>query len=256
MTQPNTVRPASGRHVAWLVTSEPVPYETACAIMQERARAVAEGTAPELVWLLQHQPLYTAGTSAQPEDLIGIPRFPVHRTGRGGQLTYHGPGQRIAYVMLDIKRRGGDVRAFVSSLEDWIVDALSALGVAAERQPGRVGVWVRRRGAGDPRGTHDKIAAIGVRLSRWVSSHGISLNVAPDLSHYAGIVPCGIRDGGVTSLADLGLNPSMEEVDLSLRSAFERHFSAATLKVDGLGAGIFDHQPEAKSASPPGGPAS
>ena len=177
---------------------------------RERVTAIAAGTAPELVWLLEHPPLYTAGTSAKPEDLIAPSRFPVHRTGRGGQFTYHGPGQRVAYVMLDVKRRFGDVRAYVASLEDWVIDTLAALDVAGERQPGRVGVWVRRRTPTDASTTHDKIAAIGVRLSRWVSSHGISLNVAPDLGHYSGIVPCGIRDGGVTSLADLGLTADLD----------------------------------------------
>ena len=222
-----------GQPVAWLVTSKPVPYEGASAHMAQRATAIAAGAAPELVWLLEHPPLYTAGTSARPEDLIAPSRFPVHRTGRGGQFTYHGPGQRVAYVMLDVKRRFGDVRAYVANLEDWIIDTLAALDVAGERQPGRVGVWVRRRASTDPNGTHDKIAAIGVRLSRWVSSHGVSLNVAPDLGHYAGIVPCGIRDGGVTSLADLGLTTDLAEVDRALRTAFERRFGA-TMNVTGF----------------------
>jgi lipoyl(octanoyl) transferase len=215
---------ANNPPVAWMVSQEPVPYETACALMADRARLIAAGAAPELVWLLEHPPLYSAGTSAKPEDLVGSPRFPVYQSGRGGQYTYHGPGQRVAYVLLDVKRRFGDVRAYVASLEDWIINALAALDVAGERQRGRIGVWVRRREPGDPRGTHDKIAAIGVRLSRWVSSHGISLNVTPDLSHYAGIVPCGIRDGGVTSLADLGKRADMSVVDAALRAAFERRF--------------------------------
>jgi lipoyl(octanoyl) transferase len=217
---------ANSPPVAWMVSQEPVPYEAACGLMTERARLIAAGTAPELVWLLEHPPLYTAGTSARPEDLVAASRFPVYRTGRGGQYTYHGPGQRVVYVLLDVKRRFGDVRAFVASLEGWIVDALDDLGIAGERQQGRVGVWVRRREPGDPRGTHDKIAAIGVRLSRWVSSHGISLNVKPDLGHYAGIVPCGIRDGGVTSLADLGKASDMRVVDAALRATFERRFGA------------------------------
>ena len=222
-----------GQPVAWLATSEPVPYEAASALMAQRATAIAAGAAPELVWLLEHPPLYTAGTSARPEDLVSPARFPVHRTGRGGQFTYHGPGQRVAYVMLDVKRRFGDVRAYVASLEGWVIDALAAFGVAGERQPGRVGVWVRRRTSSDANGTHDKIAAIGVRLSRWVSSHGISLNVAPDLGHYAGIVPCGIRDGGITSLADLGLTTDLAEVDRALRAAFEQRFGA-TVDVTGF----------------------
>jgi len=217
---------AFGQTVTWMVAREPVPYEAASAYMAERASSIAAGTAPELVWLLEHPPLYTAGSSAKPEDLIVPARFPIHRAGRGGQFTYHGPGQRVAYVMLDVKRRFGDVRAYVASLEDWVIDTLAMLGVAAERQPGRVGVWVRRREHADNRDTHDKIAAIGVRLSRWVSSHGISLNVAPDLSHYSGIVPCGIRDGGITSLADLGLAKTLTEVDEALRAAFEQRFGA------------------------------
>jgi len=227
-----------GQPVAWLVTSKPVPYEAGSAHMAQRATAIAAGAAPELVWLLEHPPLYTAGTSARPEDLISPSRFPVHRTGRGGQFTYHGPGQRVAYVMLDVKRRFGDVRAYVAGLEDWIIDTLAALDVAGERQPGRVGVWVRRRAATDPNGTHDKIAAIGVRLSRWVSSHGVSLNVAPDLGHYSGIVPCGIRDGGITSLADLGVATDLAEVDRALHTAFERRFGA-TVDVTGLPAEVF-----------------
>ena len=223
----------TGQPVAWLVTREPVSYEAASARMAQRVTAIATAAAPELVWLLEHPPLYTAGTSAKPEDLIAPARFPVHRTGRGGQFTYHGPGQRVAYVMLDVKRRFGDVRAYVASLEDWIIDTLAAFDVTGERQPGRVGVWVRRRASSDANGTHDKIAAIGVRLSRWVSSHGVSLNVAPDLGHYSGIVPCGIRDGGVTSLADLGLTTDLAEVDRALRRAFEQRFGA-TMDVTGI----------------------
>jgi lipoyl(octanoyl) transferase len=217
---------ASSQPVAWMVTPETVPYEIASAAMAERVADIASGRASELVWLLEHPPLYTAGTSARTEDLVAPARLPVHRTGRGGQFTYHGPGQRVAYVMIDVKRRFGDVRAYVASLEGWIIDTLANLGVAGERQPGRVGVWVRRRAPTHALGSHDKIAAIGVRLSRWVSSHGISLNVAPDLSHYAGIVPCGITDGGVTSLADLGLAADLQTVDKALRTAFEHRFGA------------------------------
>jgi lipoyl(octanoyl) transferase len=198
-----------------------MPYEAACAAMAERVAAIVAGTAPELVWLLEHPPLYTAGTSAKPEDLIAPMQLPVHRTGRGGQYTYHGPGQRVAYVMLDVKRRFGDVRAFVAALEDWIIDTLAAFDVRGERWQGRVGVWV-----GPEPESRAKIAAIGVRLSRWVSSHGIALNVAPDLTRYAGIVPCGIRDAGITSLAALGRNVSLDEVDGALRAAFERRFGA------------------------------
>ncbi len=243
-----------GQPVAWMVAREPVSYEAASACMAERVTAIAAGNAPELVWLLEHPPLYTAGTSAKPEDLIVPARLPVHHTGRGGQFTYHGPGQRVAYVMLDVKRRFGDVRAYVSNLEAWVIDTLSVLGVASERQPGRVGVWVRRREHADARGSHDKIAAVGVRLSRWVSSHGVSLNVAPDLSHYAGIVPCGIRDGGVTSLADLGMTTDLAEVDFALRAAFEQRFGptadlAATTFARPAIAGS-----ENESAPLPGGP--
>jgi lipoyl(octanoyl) transferase len=248
--------------VAWMVAREPVPYEAASAYMEERAISIAAGTAPELVWLLEHPPLYTAGTSAKPEDLIVPARFPVHRTGRGGQLTYHGPGQRVAYVMLDVKRRFGDVRAYVASLEGWVIDTLAMLGAAGERQPGRVGVWVRRREHADDGGTHDKIAAIGVRLSRWVSSHGISLNIAPDLSHYSGIVPCGIRDGGITSLADLGLTKTLTEVDEALRAAFEQRFGATmdptSLPVTRLPVGLVAQprieSPQNECAPLPGGP--
>jgi lipoyl(octanoyl) transferase len=196
--------------------------------------AIAAGTAPELVWLLEHPPLYTAGTSARPGDLVAPAGLPVYRTGRGGQYTYHGPGQRVAYAMLDVRRRFGDVRAYVAALEDWAIDALAALGVEGERWPGRIGVWVRRcpdEGANGTRRadasgmaeeTRKKIAAIGVRLSRWVSSHGIAINVAPNLADFEGIVPCGIRDAGVTSLAALGRNVSLGEVDAALRYAFER----------------------------------
>ena len=207
--------------------------------MAERVAGIVAGTAPELVWLLEHPPLYTAGTSAKPEDLVAPERLPVYRTGRGGQYTYHGPGQRVAYVMLDVKRRLGDVRAYISALEDWVIDTLAAFDVQGERWPGRVGVWVRQELGGDaaaastfgdaaPPVARAKIAAIGVRLSRWVSSHGIALNVAPDLGHYAGIVPCGIRDAGVTSLAALGHNVSFDQVDRALRASFERRFGATT----------------------------
>jgi len=215
--------------VAWMVSQEPVPYDAACALMAKRVEAIIAGAAPELVWLLEHPPLYTAGTSAKAEDLLAPVRLPVHRTGRGGQYTYHGPGQRVAYVMLDVKRRFGDVRAYVATLEDWIIDALASLDVVGERRAGLVGVWVRR-GREDAASTYDKIAAVGVRLSRWVSSHGISLNVAPDLGHYAGIVPCGIRDAGVTSLADLGCSVSLAAVDAALHAAFERRFKCRVVQ--------------------------
>jgi lipoyl(octanoyl) transferase len=241
--------------VAWRVTRGLVDYEAACAAMAERARAIASGEAAELVWLLEHPALYTAGTSARDGDLVLPARLPVHRTGRGGQLTYHGPGQRVVYVMLDVRRRFGDVRAFVAALEDWIIDALAGLGVEGERRAGLVGVWVRRAGKGADGA--DKIAAIGVRLSRWVSSHGLSLNVAPDLGHYAGIVPCGIRDAGVTSLADLGIAADLAAVDKVLRRAFERRFGPTFEEAAAAGgerepaAAQARGFPESKSAPPP-----
>lgn len=206
--------------VEWVVSDGLVPYPQALAAMEARAAAIAEGTTPECVWLLEHPPLYTAGTSARPEDLVDA-RFPVYETGRGGQFTYHGPGQRVAYVMLDLKRRSPDVRRYVSALEAWIIGTLSTFNVTGERREDRVGVWVRRKGGGE-----DKIAAIGIRVRRWVTFHGISLNVEPDLSHFGGIVPCGVREHGVTSLADLGLPVSMAEVDAVMRVAFEEVFGA------------------------------
>lgn len=220
MARPIASRDRDRPPVEWLVSPGPVPYELACAFMEERVNAIAAGETPELVWLLEHPSIYTAGTSAKPADLLEPDRFPVHRTGRGGQYTYHGPGQRVGYVMLDVARRFGDVRAFVSALEHSIIEALAQLGVAAETRRGDVGVWVRQTERGVDR--HDKIAAIGVRLRRWISYHGFSVNVAPDLEHFAGIVPCGIRGAGVTSLARLGLTIPASEVDRALRVALER----------------------------------
>ncbi|HEX4894411.1 MAG TPA: lipoyl(octanoyl) transferase LipB [Hyphomicrobiaceae bacterium] len=210
--------------VEWFVSDLPVPYEAAVAAMERRVDSIIAGTARELVWLLEHPPLYTAGTSAKPEELLEPTRFPVHSVGRGGKYTYHGPGQRIAYVMLDARRRAGDVRAFVSALEAWVIAALRAFNVEGGTRPDRVGVWVPRpeRGAG----AEDKIAAIGIRLRRWVSFHGVSVNVEPDLEHFAGIVPCGVQGYGVTSLADLGRVVRMEEVDMALESAFEEHLGS------------------------------
>jgi lipoyl(octanoyl) transferase len=207
----------------WLVSDGLTPYDTALQVMDERAGAIAEGTAPELIWLIEHPPLYTAGTSARPADLIEA-RFPVHTTGRGGQFTYHGPGQRVVYVMLDLKRRAPDIRRFVATLEEWIIRTLSDFNVRGERREDRVGVWVRRPERGD--GREDKIAAIGIRVKRWVSLHGLALNVDPDLSHFSGIVSCGVSDAhyGVTSLVDLGLLVSMPEVDMTLRREFEPLF--------------------------------
>jgi lipoyl(octanoyl) transferase len=210
--------------VGWLAAPHPVPYPEALAFMEARAKAISEGTAGELIWLIEHPPLYTAGTSAKPADLIMPDRFPVYEAGRGGQYTYHGPGQRVAYVMLDVRRRGGDVRAFVCDLEAWVIDTLATFGVTGERRPGRIGVWVRRPERGPD--VEDKIAAIGIRLRRWVSFHGISLNVAPDLEHFSGIIPCGVQAHGVTSLADLGITASLEEVDTALRAAFDRRFGS------------------------------
>jgi lipoyl(octanoyl) transferase len=195
--------------------------------MDARAAAIADGAARELIWLIEHPPLYTAGTSANPEDLIAA-RFPVHVAGRGGQFTYHGPGQRIAYVMLDLKRRGPDIRRFVATLEEWIIRSLAAFGIAGERRDDRIGVWVRRPDKGAAH--EDKIAAIGIRVRRWVSLHGISFNIDCDLSHFAGIVPCGVADAryGVTSLIDLGRPVSMAEVDMALRREFEPLFGPTT----------------------------
>jgi lipoyl(octanoyl) transferase len=214
--------------VQWTVSPDPIAYEEAVAIMEARVAAIADGRAPEWVWLLEHPPLYTAGTSANPRDLVDT-RFPVHATGRGGQYTYHGPGQRVAYVMLDLQRRRPDVRAFVAALEHWLIATLAQFNIRAGSREARVGVWVERPDkprAPDGRMAEDKIAAIGIRLRRWVSFHGVSINVEPDLSHFTGIVPCGIADAhlGVTSLVDLGHPVSMMDVDLALRQAFEGVF--------------------------------
>ena len=213
-----------GAPVEWAVSAGYVDYPVAVEAMEARAAAIAAGEAPELVWLLEHPPLYTAGVSSKDGDLLEADRFPVHRSGRGGQFTYHGPGQRVAYVMLDLNRRGKDVRAFVRGLEQWIIGALDAFGVEADTREGRVGVWVERKGPGWRR--EDKIAAIGVKVRKWVSFHGISLNVEPDLGHFAGIVPCGIQEHGVTSLVDLGVAATMDEADEALRASFRRVFGA------------------------------
>lgn len=209
----------------WRIDDRLVAYPEAVAAMEARAEAIRAGTAPEMVWLLEHPPLYTAGTSARDEDLLEPARFPVYRSGRGGQFTYHGPGQRVGYVMLDLKRRGADVRGFVHDLEDWLIGTLARFNVTGERRQGRVGIWVARGG-----GREDKIAAIGVRVRRWVSYHGVALNVEPDLTHFSGIVPCGIRDHGVTSLVDLGLPVTLADVDVALRAAFEEAFGDAPVE--------------------------
>jgi lipoyl(octanoyl) transferase len=221
--------PAEGA-VEWLISAAPVPYLEAVAAMEARVAAIAAGEAPELVWLLEHPPLYTSGTSGKAADLLDA-RFPLFQTGRGGQLTYHGPGQRVAYVMLDLRRRRPDVRAYVASLEQWVILTLEAFNVHGERREDRVGVWVDRPDKGS--GFEDKIAAIGVRLRRWVSFHGIAINVAPDLTHFAAIVPCGVADPryGVTSLRDLGHAAAMADVDIALRQAFETVFEALEAKL-------------------------
>ena len=219
------MRRPDGLPAGWAVSPGQIPYLQAVAAMEARALAVAEGRAGELVWLLEHPPLYTAGVSAKPADLLAPDRFEVFASARGGQYTYHGPGQRVAYVMLDLRARRRDVHAFVRALEAWIIDALAAFNVAGELRPGRVGVWVDRTAPGGPQ-REDKIAAIGVRLRRWVSFHGISLNVEPELGHFDGIVPCGLHGHGVTSLVDLGLPVTMEEADAALRASFGRVFGA------------------------------
>jgi lipoyl(octanoyl) transferase len=211
----------------WRISDAPVPYEEALAAMEQRVAEIRDDKAGELIWLLEHPPLYTAGTSSRDHDLLQPARFPVHVAGRGGQYTYHGPGQRVAYVMLDLRRRRQDVRRFVSDLEEWTIRSIGRFGVTAERRPGRVGVWVARPDKpplpdGSPR--EDKIGAIGVRLRHWVSFHGISINVEPDLGHYDGIVPCGIAGHGVTSLVDLGLPVTLADLDTALAETFEEVF--------------------------------
>ena len=208
--------------IEWRIAEAPVDYEAAVEAMETRVAAIRAGLAPELVWLLEHPALYTAGTSARDEDLLDPQLLPVHRTGRGGHYTYHGPGQRIAYVMLDLTRRGADVRCHVHRLEEWMIRTLAHFGVKGERRQGRVGIWVVRSGAAE-----DKIAAIGVRVRRWVTYHGVALNVDPELDHYRGIVPCGIVEHGVTSLEALGVDATMAEIDQVLRATFAEIFEAA-----------------------------
>ncbi len=204
-------------HTEWRMSDSPIAYPEALEAMEARAAAIADGLAPELVWLLEHPPVYTAGTSANDADLIDA-RFPVYRTGRGGQFTYHGPGQRVGYVMLNLRQRKPDVRGFVRDLEQWLIEALAQFNVKGERRDGRVGIWVARGSR------EDKIAALGVRIRRWVTFHGVSLNVEPDLSHFEGIVPCGVRQHGVTSLADLGVPATMADVDVAMKKSFEKIF--------------------------------
>ncbi len=217
---PSTGHPLHSADPEWRVTDGLTPYPEALAAMQDRVAAIREGRAGELVWLVEHPPLYTAGTSAQRGDLADPGRFPIYDAGRGGQWTYHGPGQRVAYVMLDLGRRDRDIRRYVHALEDWVIRALARFGVAGERRDGRVGIWV----ADPATGRDAKIGAIGVRVTRWVTWHGISLNVAPDLGHFAGIVPCGIRDAGVTSLQGLGISATLQDADAALRAAWPEAF--------------------------------
>jgi lipoyl(octanoyl) transferase len=216
--------------VEWRVSEALVPFPDSLAQMEQRVEAIIAGSAPELVWLLEHPPLFTSGTGTRADDLAGTGRFPLFETGRGGRLTYHGPGQRIAYAMLDLRERGQDLRRYVAGLEDWIIRTLAQFGVAGERREDRVGVWVRRAEKGADR--EDKIAAIGIRVKRWVSLHGISLNVDCDLTHYAGIVPCGVNEAryGVTSLVDLGIPATLPDTDIALRREFERLFGATSVR--------------------------
>ena len=215
--------------VEWIITDGLTDYREAEAFMEARAAQIAAGEADELIWLVEHPPLYTAGTSAKIQDLTDPDRFPVYETKRGGQYTYHGPGQRVAYVMLDVGKRGHDVRAFVKSLEEWVIDTLDQFNIKGEIREGRVGVWVARDDKPltvTGQKPEDKIAAIGIRLRKWVSFHGISINVEPDLSHFTGIVPCGITEHGVTSLVDLGMPVTMDDLDVALRHTFDQHFGA------------------------------
>ena len=214
--------------IAWLIADELGDYPAAVDFMERRAAAIRAGGAPETVWLVEHPALYTAGTSADPAELLDGGRFPVYETGRGGRYTYHGPGQRVAYVMLDLKKRGQDIRRYVHDLEEWVIHTLARFNVTAERREGRVGLWVAQGAPANPAYREDKIAAIGVRVRRWVSFHGIAINVEPDLEHFTGIVPCGIGEHGVTSLWDQGITATMPEVDLALRASFEDVFGRRT----------------------------
>ena len=209
----------------WLIEKSAVPYERSLAFMEAKVRTIRERGAQELVWLLEHPPVYTAGTSADQKDLLA-PRFPVHYVGRGGQYTYHGPGQRVAYVMMDLQKRGADLRKYVHDLEEWVIRALAKFNVVGERREGRVGIWVDMEPHGRPAGTECKIAAIGVRVSKWVTYHGVAINVTPDLSHFDGIVPCGIKEHGVTSLKDLERDVTMEDMDKALQESWVEVFGA------------------------------
>jgi lipoyl(octanoyl) transferase len=219
--------PKARHMVEWITAQGLTDYDTALAFMEDRVEGIIAGTAEECIWLLEHPPLYTSGTSAKAADLVDPDRFPVYDARRGGEYTYHGPGQRVAYVMLDVGRRGRDVRQFVKNLEHWIIDTLDTFNVKGEIRSGRVGVWVQRPEKphhADGSVAEDKIAALGIRLRKWVSFHGLSVNVEPDLSHFDGIIPCGIRDHGVTSLVDLGLPVGMDDLDVALKSCFAARF--------------------------------
>lgn len=224
LAQKSAAKTAAPRlKVSWQSEDRPVPYDRALAFMEAKIGLIREKAEQEHVWLLEHPPVYTAGTSAEAKDLLN-PRFPVYTAGRGGQYTYHGPGQRVAYVMLDLQKRTPDLKAYIYNLEEWVIRALGDFGVRGERREGRVGIWVDMKPYGHKKGTEKKIAAIGVRVRKWVTFHGVSLNVNPDLSHYEGIVPCGIMEHGVTSLADLGIKASMQDVDKALRSNWDKVF--------------------------------
>lgn len=217
--------------VEWRISDSPVAYLDALSFMEERVEAIHKEAAPETVWLLEHPPLYTAGTSADEAELLDPDRFPVYQTGRGGRYTYHGPGQRIAYVMVDLTKRGNDVRAFVKNLEQWVIRTLARFNVTAESRDDRVGIWVRRGAPGNPVSREDKIAAIGVRVRHWVTYHGIAINLEPELEHFSGIVPCGIAEHGVTSLWDLGVTPTMSELDAALMATFEEVFETPIRRI-------------------------
>ena len=217
--------------VEWRISDSTVAYPDALSFMEERVEAIHKEAAPETVWLLEHPPLYTAGTSADEAELLDPDRFPVYQIGRGGRYTYHGPGQRIAYVMVDLTKRGNDVRAFVKNLEQWVIRALARFNVTAESRDDRVGIWVRRGAPGNPVSREDKIAAIGVRVRHWVTYHGIAINLEPELEHFSGIVPCGIAEHGVTSLLDLGVTPTMAELDVALMATFEEVFETPIRRI-------------------------
>ncbi len=227
------IQTPAATEIEWRIEGGLVAYPDAVALMEQRVADIRAGRAPEMVWLLEHPPLYTAGTSAQDTDLLDPARFPVYRSGRGGQYTYHGPGQRVVYVMLDLRRRGCDVRAFVCNLEAWIIAALDRFNLCGERRPGRIGIWIDRGRLGGPPGREDKIAAIGVRLRHWISYHGIAINVEPDLSHFEGIVPCGVAEHGVTSLVDLGLPVTLADLDVALQAAFAEVFGVPPANTNG-----------------------